>query len=321
MGRIVLDYVLVLKLLLISQTMGVRPGQPIVHLCLAVSLRSTGIRPVGVVEMRRHIFANIVFKVTGPEATVECQDDQLCVGLRVEINGTIHGVQAVWYKNSTTEEWGFLLIDANITFNEFNLVVMLWTVRHLWLSGAHFAFNCYCSWSSLVLQNGNGTASILHSREGVTQEYPIEMIVYMIGILPLINNLKQETPDVTHPWYADNSGASGTFARLKTYFDLLTRKIIGQGYHPDLTKSILIVRQENLETGKVFGARHRFRVCTGARYLGGYIGDDNSKRDWMRECTQTWEKNISTISKTADKYTQESYAAVVHEIQLKLIFL
>ena len=39
------------------------------------------------------------------------------------------------------------------------------------------------------------------------QGYPLAMIAYGIGILSLINNLKQDIPDVTQPWYADNAGA------------------------------------------------------------------------------------------------------------------
>ena len=62
-------------------------------------------------------------------------------------------------------------------------------------------------------------------------------------------------------------------------------------------------------------------MCTGPCYLGGYIGDDRSKRDWLRECTLTWEKDISKISKTEGKYTHESYAAVVRVIQAELVFL
>ena len=143
------------------------------------------------------------------------------------------------------------------------------------------------------------------------------MIAYGIIILPLINNLKQEITDVTQPSYADNAGTLGTFARLETHFDLLTRQGLGRGYPPERTKSVLIVCPENLEAGKVFGARHGFRVCTGARHLGGYIGDDKSKRGWLRERTMTWEKNINTISKTAGKYPQESYATVVCAIQLE----
>ena len=62
-------------------------------------------------------------------------------------------------------------------------------------------------------------------------------------------------------------------------------------------------------------------MCTGARYLGGYIGDDDSKRDLLRERTLTWDKNINTISETAGKHPQESYAAVVCTIQLECISL
>ena len=147
------------------------------------------------------------------------------------------------------------------------------------------------------------------------------MIAYGIRILPLTKNLKQAIPDVTHSWYADNARALGMSSRLETYFDSLTRQGLGQGYHPDPTKILLIVRPENLEAGKVFGARHIFRVFTGARYFGGYIGDDNSKRDWLRESTLTWEKNINTIRKTVGKYPQESYATVVRDIQPEWIFL
>ena len=56
----------------------------------------------------------------------------------------------------------------------------------------------------------------------MTQGGPLTMIAYGIGILSLIKNLKQEIPDVTQPWYADDSGDLGTLARLETYFDSLT---------------------------------------------------------------------------------------------------
>ena len=80
-------------------------------------------------------------------------------------------------------------------------------------------------------------------------------------------------------------------------------------------KSVLIVRSENFEAGKVFRARHRFKVCKGAPYLGGYIRDNKSKRNCLRERTLTWEKNINTIRENVGKYPQESYAAVVRAIQ------
>ena len=165
---------------------------------------------------------------------------------------------------------------------------MLWTIRHLWPSGARFVFNCYRQWSFIIFRKGNGKANILHSREDVMQGDSLAIIAYRIGILPLIKNIKKEIPDVTHPWYAENAGALGTFAILENYFDSLTRQCLGRGYQPKPIKSALIVRLENTKAEKVFGARHGFRVSTGARYLGGYIRDNNSKRDFLRERTLTW---------------------------------
>ena len=147
------------------------------------------------------------------------------------------------------------------------------------------------------------------------------MIAYGIGILPLIKNLRREITDFTQPWNSDDAGDLGTFTRLETYFDSLKRQGPGRGYYPKPSKSVLIIRLENIEAGKVFGAHHRFKVCTGTRYLGSYISNDESKNGLLRERTLTWEKNINTVSKTVGKYPQESYATVVCEIQLEWIFL
>ena len=72
---------------------------------LLVLDKHPGLRPVGVGETWRSIFANIVLKVTGPEAIMVCQGGQLFSGLNAVIDGAIHGVQALWDINSSTEEW------------------------------------------------------------------------------------------------------------------------------------------------------------------------------------------------------------------------
>ena len=106
-----------------------------------------------------------------------------------------------------------MIVDENIAFKEINRVVMLWTVRNLWPSGARFFFNCYCHWSLIILWNGNGTTSFMHIMEGLTTAYPTVLIKSRIGTLPLIKNLKQDIPDVIQPWYADDTGALGTFRK------------------------------------------------------------------------------------------------------------
>ena len=62
-------------------------------------------------------------------------------------------------------------------------------------------------------------------------------------------------------------------------------------------------------------------MCAGSGYLGGYIRDNESKCDGLRESMATWEQIICTISKTAGKYPQDSYAVVVRAIQSEWIFL
>ena len=145
---------------------------------------------------------------------------------------------------------GLLVVDAKNAFNEINRVRMMWMVRHLWTPVTRFVFNCY------YFAEQEWDVQFLHSKEGVTQGDPLVMIAYGIGILPLINNLKREIPDVPQPWYTDYSGALGTFTIIETYFNSLTCQVTGRRYYPEPPKSILIVHPENLEPGKEFGSGH-----------------------------------------------------------------
>ena len=113
------------------------------------------------------------------------------------------------------------------------------------------------------------------------------MVSYGIAILPRIKNLKSEFPDITQPLYAEDSGALDTFTRVVLYFNSLKRLGLGQGYCPKPSKSVLVMHMENIESGKLFGLSHGFKFCTGARYLGGLIGDDKSKYDWLKKRKET----------------------------------
>ena len=55
-----------------------------------------GVRLVGVGETWRCLLSKIVLKVTGPEATMAYQYDQLCAGLKAVIDGAVHVVQSIW---------------------------------------------------------------------------------------------------------------------------------------------------------------------------------------------------------------------------------
>ena len=62
---------------------------------------------------------------------------------------------------------------------------MLWTVWHHWLAGARFAFNFYRHWAQLILRRPGEPPVTIMIREGVTQEYPLSMVLYGITLFPL----------------------------------------------------------------------------------------------------------------------------------------
>ena len=58
--------------------------------------------------------------------------------------------------------------------------------------------------------------------EGTTQEDPLAMPIYAIGITPLLEILKPETSDVTtlkHMAFADDLGGAGDLLELRRWWD------------------------------------------------------------------------------------------------------
>ena len=69
-----------------------------------------GVRLVEVGEMWCRLFSKYLLKVKVSEATNAWKDDQICVVLKVGIDGDVHGVQSIWEANSTEENWEFYLL-------------------------------------------------------------------------------------------------------------------------------------------------------------------------------------------------------------------
>ena len=87
--------------------MGARPGASYCEFMpgrLIAIDKQPGVRPVGFGETWRRLFAKIVLKFIQPESTLACQYDKMCSVLKVVIDGTVHETQAIWEKNSTTED-------------------------------------------------------------------------------------------------------------------------------------------------------------------------------------------------------------------------
>ena len=72
--------------------------------------------------------------------------------------------------------------------------------------------------------------------EAMAQGYPLAMITYCIKVILIIKWTKAEYPDITKPWYADNTGAMGTSANIELYFNSLKKLSPGFEYFLYISK-------------------------------------------------------------------------------------
>ena len=105
----------------------------------------------------------------------------------------MHAARTLFAENYDEEEWGFLLVDAANTFNAGNRIACLWTVWHMWSSGARFSMNC-CRHQALLFVRADDryAGHWLASCEGDMQGNPLAIILYGIGMLLLTLQLKVE---------------------------------------------------------------------------------------------------------------------------------
>ena len=104
----------------------------------------------------------------------------------------------------------------------------------------------------------------------------LDMIVYGIGILPLICELCTAHTNATQPWYAYNVGNGGMFDALQDNMSYFLVRGPPRGYFPEPTKIILVVFPRNVQQSEEHFSRMGLQLVTGIRFLGGFIGDQNS---------------------------------------------
>ena len=143
-----------------------------------------GVRPISIGESLRRIVGKTVCSATRDDLTVLCGSDQLCGGVKCEIEGAVHAMVDLLGENCASPSgWGVLLVDASNAFNCLNQSALLWNARILWTRCSCFLFNTYLRWAPLIVR---GSDEFLFSHEGVTQGDPLFMFLYAVGNLPLI---------------------------------------------------------------------------------------------------------------------------------------
>ena len=112
---------------------------------------------------------------------------------------------------------------------------------------------------------------VLFSSEGITQGDPLAMVMYAIGVLPLIHHLT-----VSQVWYADDATALGSLHSLRCWWEELLSCGSTYGYFANPTKSWLIVKPEFFDAAQSQFSNSNINITSeGRRYLGSPIGSDS----------------------------------------------
>ena len=154
-----------------------------------------GVRPIGVGECRQRIEAKAMALATGLDVQKVCGADQLCAGTKAGIEAAVHAITELFHDDDTE---GLLLVDVANAFNSVSRPASLWNCRILWPRCSRFLFNAHRVCSVIILKGVKATSiRTLLSREGTTQGCQLAMLMYAIGLLPLITRLKNQNP--TYP--------------------------------------------------------------------------------------------------------------------------
>jgi hypothetical protein len=329
--------------------------------CRLVALdKGPGVRPVGIREVIGRLWAKCSLKVSGHRATVSCGSGNLCAGLPAGIEGALHAMEEaptalaqslgptqgglgdgpppepdgadlltqppdMEVEPSDLEDEGSpfirLLLDATNGFNELGRKAMFWTVGHRWAAGARFAFNCYRHQALLILRRRGDSCYTLLSEEGVTQGDPLAMVLYGIAMCPLAERLQAAVPEVIQPWYADDAAMAGKASKVRKAMKLLQRWGPDRGYFPEPDKSIVICLPAQRERCQHLLRNFQFRYKDGHRYVGGYLGTDAARHEWIDPQIQKWVSGIKKLSKVALRYPQTAYAGLAKSLQSEWMYL
>ena len=200
---------------------------------------------------------------------------QVCAG---QAGGCEAAVHAMCKISQHPETEGTLFVDAENAFNSLNRRAALHKVSVLCPPLKQILVNTYRAPVRMIII-GSGEIS---STEGTTQGDPVAMAMYALATLPIIHQLRHSFPTVQQVWYADDATSSGSCSDLRAWWDQLQQLGPIFGYHPNSSKTYLVVKEEHEEKAKALFADTNVHITIhGKCHLGAALGSRSFTEEYV----------------------------------------
>ena len=151
------------------------------------------------------------------------------------------------------------------------------------------------------------------------QGYPLAMAVYALAVRSLIDRLQSNSPAVKQVWYAYDATGAASCSELRAWWDYLLEHGKGFGYHPNASKTYLVVKAQFLEEAKHLFAGTNVNITTqGKRHLVAAIG---SRDQYVQEKVKMWIQEIHRLAEIATSQPHAAYAGFVHSLSSRWTYL
>ena len=135
------------------------------------------------------------------------------------------------------------------------------------------------------------------------------MAFYALSVLPLIRSLK-DTQRWTQAWYADDANCGGFLDSLLVWFQRLLQDSPAFGYHPQPSKTYLVVDERDLPEARRLFEPLGVNITCSHRLLGGHVGSSEGRSAYVEEKVKEWLEHLAQLSAAAARLPQDAYAAV-----------
>ena len=105
------------------------------------------------------------------------------------------------------------------------------------------------------------------------------------------------------------------------WFDLLLKLDPSYGYFPEPSKCFIIVAPSDIPAAHSLFKDLGVQVTTGHHFLGGIIGNDESKRNFVEEEVDGWVECVHKLTAAAKKAPQAAFFAIKKSLQCKWSYL